>query len=166
MDAFHTLAEVAVAIAGFSSLVIVFRGQNSDWSGQHYVSLAFALSWSIGSVFLSLLIVVLAEFGVPLSTSARIGLFGTAAYMLIIGATLTYVRRRIAASGGDEAGLNLFLSLLYAVIVIGALVTGSGIVPGAPHAWLAGFITLLMTHATAELGLLVISVIKHTQQKS
>lgn len=162
MDAFHTLAEVSVAIAGFSSLAIVFRGRASDWRGQDYVSLAFALSWGIGSVFLSLLPILLAEFGISLAVGARIGLLSAVVYMLTIAGFLTYVRKRIESRGGGKAGLNLGLSFLYCVIVIGALAAASGIVPGPPHAWLAATIILLMAHATAELGFFVTQVIRQS----
>ena len=163
MDTFHTLAEVAVAVAGFSSLAIVFRGQRSPWKGQDYVSLGFAMCWSIGSVFLALLPVVLGEFGIDLATSARVGLFSTAAYMLLVGVILTIVRRRIESAGGGAAGLSIALSILFGVIVIGALAAGSGLLPGPAHGWFAATIALLMAHATAELGLLVISVVRNSE---
>ena len=98
MEAFHTLAEVSVAIAGFSSLAIVFRGKSSDWQGQDYVSLAFAMCWSIGGVFFSLFPIVLGEFGISLADSSQIGLFSIATYMLFVGGLLTFVRRKTADS--------------------------------------------------------------------
>jgi len=58
LDVFHTLAEVSVAITGFSSLIIIFRGSSTDWSRQDYVSFAYVLSWSIGCIFLSLLPII------------------------------------------------------------------------------------------------------------
>lgn len=164
MDAFHTLAEVAVAIAGFSSLVIVFRGRVSDWQGQDYVSLGFALCWSIGSVFFALFAVVAHEFGVELGLASRIGLFGIAAYMLLVGMALSYVRRKIALAGGGAAGLSYALTSLFGVIVLGALAAGVGLLPGPSHGWFAAAITLLMAHATAELGLLVINLVRPSGQ--
>ena len=163
MDAFHTLAEVAVAIAGFSSLAIVFRGRATDWQGQDYVSLGFAMCWSIGSVFFSLFPVIVSEFGVSLASASRIGLFGIAAYMMFVGVVLTIVRRRISQTGGGAASLSLGLSVLFAVIVVGAIAAGSGLLPGPSHGWFATAIALLMAHATGELGLLVINVVRHNK---
>jgi hypothetical protein len=160
MNAFHTLAEVAVAIAGFSSLAIVFRGRAADWKGQEYVSLGFAMCWSIGSVFFSLFPIIVGEFGVDLATSSRVGLFGIAAYMLFVGPALTVVRRRISQTGGGAASLSVGLSSLFGVIVVGAIAAGSGLLPGPSHGWFAAAITLLMAHATGELGLLVINVVR------
>ncbi len=166
MDAFHTLAEVAVAIAGFSSLAIVFRGQRSGWQGQDYVSLAFALCWSIGSVFLALLPIVLGEFGLDLASSARIGLYVLSAYMLLVGTGLMVVRWRIDAAGGGAMGINPALSAFFALIVLGALAAGSGLLPGPFHGWLAASIALLMAHATAELGLLVVGTVRQSEVDS
>jgi hypothetical protein len=101
---------LAVAIAGFSSLAIVFRGRTSAWSGQNYISLAFAMAWSIGSVFLALLPIVLGEFGIELAVSSRIGLFCIVIYMLLVGAILTYARRSVASAGGGVASLNIGIS--------------------------------------------------------
>ena len=161
MDAFHTLAEVAVAIAGFSSLAIVLRGQQSTWNGQDYVSLAFAMCWSIGSVFLALFPIILDQFGFDLATASRIGLFSTAAYLLSVGMILTLVRRKIASAGGGTASVSVGLSLLFGLIVLGSLAAGSGLVPGPASGWFAAVIVLLMAHATAELGLLVTQVVRH-----
>lgn len=162
MDVFHTLAEIAVAITGFSSLIIIFRGSASDWGRQDYVSFAFALSWSIGSIFLSLLPVVLVEFGINLSVAARIGLFCVVAYMFMVGAVLTYVRIGISKKGqGSLRGsTSVGMSLLWLAIVTAALAAGFGLLPGALHAWYAATIVLLMVHATAELGVFVVQTIR------
>ncbi len=160
MDAFQTLAEVAVAIAGFSSLAIVFRGRSSDWQGQEYISLGFAMCWSIGSVFFALLPVILGEFDVDLLTASRVGLYGIVVYMMLVGAILTIARRRVESAGGGSAGLSIGLTLLFGLIVLGALGAGTGLLPGPANGWYAAVITLLMAHATAELGLLVIRVVR------
>jgi hypothetical protein len=165
LDVFHTLAEVSVAITGFSSLIIIFRGSSSDWSRQEYVSFAYVLSWSIGCIFLSLLPIVLVEFDVKLSSVARVGLFTAIAYMFAVGWILTSARNQIAkesegdnalwrsATGGGRVGFGMSLSFL--VIVAGAFAAGLGFLPGPQHAWYAVTIVLLMAHATAELGFFV-----------
>ena len=79
----------------------------------------------------------------------------------VVGVILTYVRRRIASSGGGAAGLSVPVSALFGVIVLGALAAGTGLLPGPSHGWFATAITLLMLHATAELGLLVINVVRN-----
>ena len=171
LDVFHTLAEVSVAITGFSSLIIIFRGSSSGWSRQDYVSFAYVLSWSIGCIFLSLLPIVLVEFGMNLSAIARVGLFGAIVYMFTVGGILMATRNRIArevgngdplwrsATGGGGVGLGMLLSFL--VIVVGSLAAGLGLLPGPKHAWYAATIVLLMAHATAELGFFVVRTARH-----
>ena len=160
MEAFHTLAEISVAIAGFSSLVIVFRGRIADWQGQDFISLAFALSWSIGAVFFSLFPIVVGEFGYRLIEIARVGLFLLAAYMIFAGAFLQYSRRRLQPVEGAASPLSPSLSILYGVIVVGAISAGLGLFPGAVNGWYAAAITLLLAHATGELVLLVINAVR------
>jgi hypothetical protein len=168
LDVFHTLAEISVAITGFSSLIIVFRGSSTDWSRQDYLSFGYVLSWSIGSIFLSLLLIVLVEFGMSLSAAAQVGLFSTPAYMFAVGTTLGYARKRIVAEedgqsrplwrsaiGPGRVGIGMSLSAL--VIVTGALAAGLGLLPGPNHAWYAAAIVLLMAHAVAEMGVFVVN---------
>jgi hypothetical protein len=167
LDVFHTLAEISVAITGFSSLIIIFRGSSTDWSRQDYVNFGYVLSWGIGTIFLSLLPIVLVEFGMKLSAAAQIGLFSTPAYILAVGGILGYTRNRIvregdwlsrpvwrSAIGPGRIGIAMSLSAL--VIVIGALAAGLGLLPGPQHAWFAATIVLLMAHAIAEMGVFVV----------
>ena len=89
LDVFHTMAEVSVAVTGFSSLIIIFRRRSSDWNRQDFVSFAFVLCWSTGSIFLSLLPILLVEFGFDLAFASRVGLVAAIAYMAIAGGLLT-----------------------------------------------------------------------------
>jgi len=172
VDVFHTLAEVSVAITGFSSLIIIFRGTSSDWSRREYLSFGYVLSWSIGSVFLSLLPIVLVEFGLTLSAAAQIGLFSTSAYIFMVGGFLGYVRNRIvkegdwqsrsvwrSATGPGRIGVAMSVSAF--VIIAGALSAGLGLLPGPQHAWYAAVLVLLMMHATAEMGVFVAETTQH-----
>ncbi len=168
MDIFHTLAEISVAITGFSSLIIIFRGSSTDWSRQDYLSFGYVLAWSIGSIFLSLLPIVLVEFGMKLSAAARIGLFITPVYMLGVGGILGYMRNRIvgkgdslsrpvwrSAVGPGKMGVGMAISAF--VIVLSAIAARLGIFSGPLQAWYATIIVLLMAHAIAEMGVFVVS---------
>ena len=168
LDVFHTLAEVAVAITGFSSLIVIFRGSASGWSRQEYVGFAFVLGWSIGCIFLSLLPIVLVEFGMKLSAAARIGLFAAVVYMFGLSTILTYARRRSSRGAGwrsaaiGPGSIGLWMSISFLVIVASALAAGLGLFPGPMHAWYAAAIVLLMAHATAELGVFVVQSTSQT----
>jgi len=167
LDVFHTLAEISVAITGFSSLIIIFRGSSTDWSGQDYVGFGYVLSWSIGSLFLSLLPIVLVEFGMKLSAAAQIGLFSAPVYMFAVGGILGYTRNRIVREGDWQSRpvwrsaigpgwMGIAMAISAFVIITGALAAGLGLLPGPKHAWYAATIVLLMAHATAEMGVFVV----------
>ena len=163
LDVFHTLAEVAVAITGFSSLVIIFRGSSADWSRLDYVSFSFVLTWSIGCIFLSLLPLILVEFEISVATASRIGLYTTIVYMCVASLLLARVRYRISLEDGGRAQgrESLFRTFMnpmtasFVLIIVVASLAGRGTLPGPQHAWYALTIVFLMVHATAELGLFV-----------
>ena len=176
LDVFHTLAEISVAITGFSSLIIIFRGSSTDWSRQDYLSFGYVLSWSIGSIFLSLLPIVLVEFGMKLSAAAQIGLFSTPAYMFVVGGILGYTRNRIVREGDWQSRpvwrsaigpgwMGIAMSLSAFVIVTGALAAGLGLFPGPQHAWFAATIVLLMVHAIAEMGIFVVRTTRQSNSE-
>ncbi len=176
MDVFHTLAEMAVALTGFSSLIIIFRDSSTDWSRQDYLSLGYVLSWSIGTIFLSVLPLVLVEFGMPLSAAARIGLFSTPAYMFAVGSILGYTRMRIVREGDGPSRplwrsaigpgrIGIGMSLSACVIITGALAAGLGFLPGPPQAWFAATIVLLMAHAIAEMGVFVVRTTRQSDSE-
>lgn len=157
---------MAVAITGFSSLIVIFRGSSADWSAQDYVGLAYVLSWSVGCIFLSLLPIVLVEFGLAVAFAARVGLFALVAYMVGVVAMLTVARRgidreNVARAVGGPGVVRLIvgnrgMALLASVIVSAPLAAAFGLLPGPRHAWYAAAIVLLMVHATAELAVFVV----------
>lgn len=165
LDIFHTLAEVAVAITGFSSLVVVFRGSTGAWTRQDYIGLSFVLSWSIGCIFLSLLPILLVEFAVSLAAASQIGLFSTSVYMGLVAAVLTRLQNRVARAGGGTVPLRprLWMGASFITIVLIALGAGAGLLPGPSHAWYASTIVLLMAHATADLGVFVVQSTRHSR---
>jgi len=154
-----------VAITGFSSLIVIFRGNATTWTRQDYVGFSFVLCWSIGSIFLSLLPVVLVEFEISLASAARFGLFSAVAYMMAVAALLTRMQNRIARQGGGSVPLRprLLMGVSFLTIVLIAFGAGSGLLAGATHAWLATTIVLLMAHATADLGVFVVQSIRRNR---
>jgi len=158
LDVFHTLAEVAVAITGFSSLIIVFRGNSPDWTRQDYVGFSFVLTWSVGSIFLSLLPIVLAEFQITLDAATQIGLFSAIVYLYAAAGFLTVTQARVAKRMGETVPTKprLIMGISFLIITSVAFAAGFGWLPGPRHAWYAATIVLLMMHATADLGVFVV----------
>ena len=166
MDIFHTLAEIAVALAGFSSLIIVLRGGSSGWHKRDYVGLGYVLGWSTGAIFLSLLPIVLAEFGMTLMDVSRIGLMALPAYMAGVAGLLGYIRRRVSeqelerppfwrsAMGPGRVGAAMTASVVSIAAI--CLFAAFNLLPGPSHAWFAVAIVLLMSHAVAEMVIFVL----------
>ena len=165
-DIFHTLAEVAVAITGFSSLVVIFRGAGTTWRPQDYVGLSFVLSWSIGGIFLSLLPIVAVEFGASVPAASKVGLFAAVVYMTTSASILTVAQRRVSRSGGGEVPTHprLLMGVSFLAITLIALTAGLELLPGAPHAWLAATVVLLLAHATADLGVFVVQTTRRSSR--
>ena len=154
MDVFHTLAEIAVAVTGFSSLIVIFRGTTATWDPQEYISFAFVFFWSIGALFLSLLPIVLTEFDLDVERVARIGLFSAVGFMVLVGTGLTMLRMRAGSAAGDRP-FNVWMHLSFLFVVAVASVGAWRWLPGPAAAWYAATIVLLLVHATAELALFV-----------
>lgn len=167
MDVFHTLAEISVAIAGFSSLIIVLRGSSSEWRKQDYIGLGYVLGWSVGAIFLSLLPIVLGEFGVDVASASRVSLMALPTYMIGVGALLGYIRRSLysepeaarepfwrSAMGPGAVGVAMTVSALSITAL--CVLAATSLLPGASHAWLALAIVLMMAHAVAEMGIFVL----------
>lgn len=107
-----------------------------------------------------------------LSAIASVGLFGAIAYMFTVGGILMAARNRIVRDGGSDGPLwrsatgggriGLCMSLSFLVIAASALAAALGFLPGPKHAWYSATITLLMAHATAELGFFVVQTARHS----
>ncbi len=159
-----------MAITGFSSLIIIFRGNTNPWHDLDYIHFGFILAWSIGCIFLALLPILLTEFQVPLNQAARYALFMQAAYIVAVGGILTRAQNRVSKR---EQGVapprvpRVVMTTLVIITLILCLVAGLGLLPGAIHAWHALAIVLLLIIATANLGIFVVdSMTKATTDKS
>jgi hypothetical protein len=158
LDIFHTLSEVSVAVTGFSSLIIIFRGNATPWSRHDYIHFGFVLAWSIGSIFLSLLPILLAEFDIDIARSARIGLIATLVYIGLVGGLLTRAQNRATRERGQSPPLlpRVVMSAIVFALVTLAILAAAGVLPGPLHAWYAVTIVALLALATGDLGIFVV----------
>ncbi|MEM7016857.1 MAG: hypothetical protein AAF512_05885 [Pseudomonadota bacterium] len=158
LDIFHTLAQVAVAVTGFSSLIIIFRGDSALWNRLDYVHLGSVLTWSIISIFLALLPVLLAEFGMDIQQAARIGLFTALALIVVIGGVITRAQRMVLDQTNETppGKIQLIMASFVAVIFLVTLMAASELLPGPLNAWLALTIIALLGVSIADLGFFVI----------
>jgi hypothetical protein len=153
LDIFHTLAEVSVAITGFSSLIVIFRGNLLQWSQQDYIAFAFVLSWSIGGIFLSLLPILLVEFEMDIAEASQIGLFSFVGFFVIVGGVLTRLQNRIENETGESAKskVRFATGIYFFILVVISVSAGFQLLPGPVHAWYALIIVLLMAAAIQNL---------------
>lgn len=153
LDIFHTLAEVSVAVTGFSSLIVIFRGNLLQWSQQDYVAFAFVLSWSIGGIFLSLLPILLVEFEVDIAKASQIGLFSFIGFFVIVGGALTRLQKRIENETGESvrSKARFGIGVFFLALVVISFAAGFRFLPGPVHAWYALIIILLMAAAIQNL---------------
>ena len=125
------------------------------------------LTWSIGCIFLSLLPIILVEFGMSVAALSQIGLFSLIVFMVVASGILMRARYRISKEDGvfDQSRASLVMAQMpwrspmsasfFAIITV-ALLARRGILPGPHHAWYAATIVFLLAHATAELGIFVV----------
>ena len=151
MDIFHTLAEVAVAITGFASLILIFRSTSTGgWGRQEVIVLGFLLAWSVGAIFLSLLPILAVAFGATLAAAARIGLIVLATFVGLVGVVLSVAQQRaIQREGVSFGGRGRPVAAVFAIALFGCAVgAAAGWLPGATHAWYASLIAGLLAMAT------------------
>jgi len=146
-----TIAQISVALAGFSSVVIALRGAGPDaWSAQDRAGLANVLAASVGTLVGSLLPFPLAYLGWP---DARVwgvvnALFG--ALVLGVVGVLAYQVTR----GSRPRTPRIFWSFVSSGFALGALLLLSAVdlgVPRGPALLLFGFLWALLA-AFAQLA--------------
>ena len=158
LDVFHTLAEVSVAVTGFSSLIIIFRGSSVPWEPLDYIHFGFVLAWTIGCIFLSLLPILFVEFGVGVETAARVGLIAAVGYVIAVGAVLTRAQNRAAATAEEmpPAVPRIVMTVFVMIFLVVSILAATGLLGGALRAWYALAIVALLAIATADLGIFVV----------
>ena len=150
MEAFATLAEVAVGVAGFGSVAIVLA-REEGWSGSDLFRVSSFLMASLGALLLSLLPIGLA--GSSLSDTAALQLT-SAALLVFSGAFMTVNlrmrRRHLDPSLYFGTGLMLLLGVT-AVLNVGAQLAsvagpwvGSVAAPFFGVVWILGYACLVL----------------------
>ena len=104
-DLLQTLAEVSVALAGFSGVVSVFgRRHTGEWDPADRLHLSFMLETSLAALFLSLLPFALLSVELPPRSTWAIMSSVLAAFLVVAFGAATYRYRRL--SGDQRIGLG------------------------------------------------------------
>ncbi len=151
MSAFQTLAEFAIALAGFVGVVVVFRRREDRLHPADDVRVFIALLPSLAGAFLALVPVGLELFGLGLTT---VSMVSSLVYAVVVSVLLLAISTRIGRVPPDARsvlsrpltfffyallGSSVAANLLSAMSVLGE--PGSGV-------YFMGILALLMTCAT------------------
>lgn len=146
-DELLTIAEIAVALVGFSGLIFVFRARDVTGLETRDLS-ALAMIVGAGSIALAfaLLPLPLSYLGLAEPVFWRIssGLFG--ATMLAGSGVFYSANRRLRKSGHPERTPRLNRTTLLSTFLAGALLvlSASGVLPPGPAIYLSGLIVCLL----------------------
>jgi hypothetical protein len=95
-----TVAQIAVALAGFSGLVVATRGVSpTGWHPRDIWSLSWMFGASIGALFLALLPILLSFFRLREETIWTIANQVMGAFLLIFALTMAFSGRRLTKLG-------------------------------------------------------------------
>lgn len=133
---FQTIAEISIAFAGFTGLIVAFRKNDGPLSAVQVYRLRILLALAFGAMFLSLLPDMLVNFGVK---DFRVWMYSSAAmslYSLLFISWWILASRRIAkevpeifhwsAFSRMAAGHLIVLMLLLATVFEVAMFDGPG----------------------------------------
>ena len=146
-DAFLTVAEFAMALAGFTSVVVIFSRRGGDWRPLDVFRIRAALWGSLGAGFFALVPSGLQLVGAPGHALWRVssGLFGV--YIAVALVDVLRKMRKLDAESrlllGTIAPRVLPVLLVIALIVQLANVAGTGFEP-QPGAYFFGLLILLL----------------------
>lgn len=146
-DELLTIAEIAVALIGFSGLIFVFRARDVTELETRDLS-ALAMIVGAGSIALAfaLLPLPLSYLGLPEPTFWRIssGLFGTT--LLAAAGVFQFVNLRLLKSGHPERTPRLNRTTLVLAFLAGVLLllSAAGAIPPGPATYLLGLVVCLL----------------------
>jgi hypothetical protein len=155
-DLLTTIAECAIAFAGFSALaVIIPQLAGVPWRGQMATGLWLMVSWSLSAFFFALLPLVLLQLGVSAHGSVSWS-SGTLAAAILVQAALAGNRdRKLARQGRAQPTERIvFVAAAFGVLIAAVLILNAlGALPGGAAGWYVLGILSLFGLAAVPLSL-------------
>lgn len=147
IDELLAIAEIAVALIGFSGLIFVFRSRDiTELEARDLSAIAMIVSAGALALTFALVPVPLSHLGLPEPTFWRLcsALFG----VTLLGSVLVFalVNRRLARSGHAERTpvLNRVTPLLAFATAVLLLAAGLGALPPGPAVYLLGLVVCIL----------------------
>jgi hypothetical protein len=122
-DTLALLAEIAVALAGFSSIVVVFGGRaEGRWSEADLARLSVLVGGSLAVLFFALLptAIRLLRGGEPMAWAGSSALFAT--YLIVYNVWVSRRMRMWSLAAFQPGALNPYLAQFYLCLMLVALV--------------------------------------------
>jgi hypothetical protein len=148
----QTIAEVSIAFAGFSGLIVALRKSPGPLTKVQKFRLQVLLGLAFGALFLAFLPELLRSFGSGETTTWTAAITGLLIYSLLFNTWWVIASRRISRSAPEIFDWFAFSRMAAGhIVLIGLqvliLVTGASVF--APAAFLAGLIWFLL-HAAQQ----------------
>ena len=151
-DLLVAIAQIAVALAGFSGLIAAIRTASPEgWHPRDIWSLAWMLGASIGALVLALLPPWLMLFQGTEASAYRWSSAVACAYMAVFGTAMAWRGWRLMR-GGYPPRVPLFPSAIGVLLVVATLATGAG-----AAGWL--HVSLVPAYVGSLLALLLVSAL-------
>ena len=154
------IAQIAVALAGFSGLVVATRGASPrGWTRRDNWSLAGMFGASLGALFLALLPILLFFLRLRPEVVWTVASVFMAAFMVVFALTMTLSSRRLSKHGDPPRVRYVTTSAMLLLLVCGCL-AGFGALgtfgQAAVGMFVLGLITCLVVAALALVVFLMI----------
>ena len=167
-DLLIAIAQVGVALAGFSGLIAAIRTAAPEgWHPRDIWSLSWMLGASIGALVLSLLPLWLSLFGGPDEIVYRIASAVAALYIGTLVCVLGWSGHRLTAAGFPPRVpyFPYAIVLLLGISATAAAVAALGWLPGREVAVYVGSLIALLMASVLVLAVFLILLARLTQQK-
>ena len=153
------IAQIAVALAGFSGLIAAIRTAAPEgWHPRDVWSLSWMLGASIGALLFALLPAWLALFGMDDARAYRIASALACAFTASFVGVMATSGRRLTRRGFPPR-VKGFPALLVLVLAIAAIATGATAVGAWPHALVAIYVGALLALLFASALVLAIFLV-------
>jgi hypothetical protein len=167
-DLLIAIAQVAVALAGFSGLIAAIRTAAAEgWHPRDLWSLSWMLGASIGALVLGLLPLWLSLFHWPGDLAYRVSCSVAFVYIATFGCVMVWRGRRLTRRGYPPR-VRFFPSVIGVLLGVSAVATGAGAIgwlrASLVPAYVGSLIALLVVSALV-LAIFLVLLARSAQQK-
>lgn len=158
-DLLVAIAQIAVALAGFSGLIAAIRTAAPEgWHPRDIWSLSWMLGASIGALMFALLPAWLALFAMPLAQAFRIASALACAFIAVFVGAMATSGRRLTRQGFPPR-VKGFPAMLVSLLAIAALATGATALGAWPDARVAVYVGAMLALLFASALVLAIFLV-------